>query len=245
MTQRILVFGATSAIAQVAIREWAGQKCSLFLLARDAVKLKAVAADAKARGAEVKTAEADATDPVAGLAKVLAKAWGTWDGLDGALVAHGWLPAQEKVQDDAAQVAKVIEVNGTSVIAVLALLVPRFEAQRHGWLAAISSVAGDRGRAKMYVYGTAKAMVSHYLEGIRQRLHGAGVRVVDIRPGPVDTPMTKGLRMPLMADADTVGKGVAAACARANGTVYLPGIWRWIMLALRHVPTFIWVKMKI
>lgn len=245
MSQRILVFGATSAIAQVAIKEWAARKCSLFLVARDAGKLKAVAQDAKVRGAEVKTAEADAGDDLASLKKLVAKAWGAWDGLDGAFIAHGQLPDQAKVQDDPAAVAKVIAVNGGSVIALLTLLAPHFEAQKHGWMAGISSVAGDRGRAKMYVYGTAKAMVSHYLEGLRQRLNGAGVRVIDIRPGPVDTPMTKGLRMPLMADVESVGKGVVAACDRANGTVYLPWFWRFIMTGLTHVPMALWVKMKI
>lgn len=245
MTQRILIVGATSAIAQEAMKLWAGQGCSLFLVGRDAAKLKAVAADAKVRGAEVVTGVYDSAMDVKALAKLVTKVWTTWDGLDGVLLAHGWLPVQEKVQDDAADVAEVTAVNGVSVIQLLALLAPKFEEQRHGWLAGISSVAGDRGRAKMYVYGGAKALVQHWLEGVRQRLSPVGVRVIDIRPGPVATPMTAGLKMPLMAEAAVVGAGVVRACARANGTVYLPGIWGWIMLVLKHIPTVVWVRMKI
>ncbi|MFZ2586524.1 MAG: SDR family NAD(P)-dependent oxidoreductase [Alphaproteobacteria bacterium] len=245
MTQRILIIGATSAIAHEAAKVWAGQGASLYLLARDKAKLKAVADDLAVRGAEVKTGAYDTAMEPAALAKLVAKVWKEWDGLDGVLLAHGWLPVQEEVQDDAAVVSDVTVVNGVSVIQLLALLAPKLEAQGHGWLAAISSVAGDRGRAKMYVYGGAKALVQHWLEGLRQRLAPVGVRVIDIRPGPVDTPMTTGLAMPLMADVASVGAGVARACATANGTVYLPWFWRYIFMVLSHIPGFVWVKVRI
>lgn len=245
MSERILVVGATSAIAQEAIKLWANQGCKLQLWGRDAAKLKAIAADAKVRGSDVKTSVYTTDMEGKVISRMVKKAMETWDGLDGVLLAHGWLPVQDDVQDDPDAVTEVTDVNGLSVIQLLAVLAPHFEEQRYGWLAAISSVAGDRGRAKMYVYGGAKALVQHWLEGLRQRLTPVGVRVIDIRPGPVDTPMTKGLSMPLMADPKDIGAGVVKACANANGAVYLPWVWRTIMLILKHVPTILWVRMKI
>jgi hypothetical protein len=244
--ERIMVVGATSAIAQVAIQQWATQGARLFLVARDTAKLDAVVKDARVRGGSVKalTVKDFAKDGVA--AEIAAAGWAAFDGLDGVLIAHGVLPAQSQIQDDEAAVVDTLRVNGESVCRLLALLGARFAAQRYGWIAAISSVAADRGRAKIYVYGAAKAMVSHYLAGLRQRLAPTGVRVIDIRPGPVDTPMTQGKElMPFMVDAQQVGEGVVKACARANGVVYLPWFWRFIMLVLAHVPERIWLKMKI
>lgn len=243
--ERIVVIGATSALAQVAVREWAAQGARLFLVARDAAKLDAVVRDARIRGGTAQGMVLTDFMDSAAVGRMLDSAAGVWGGLDGVLIAHGWLPVQEEVQDDPAKVSEVLHVNGESVCRMLALLAPRFAARRGGWIAAISSVAADRGRAKMYVYGAAKAMVSHFMSGLRQRLRPAGVRVIDIRPGPVATPMTAGLTMPLMADPVRVGCAIVRACARRNGTVYLPWFWRLIMFVLVHVPEKIWVKMKI
>ncbi|MBI1309469.1 MAG: SDR family NAD(P)-dependent oxidoreductase [Proteobacteria bacterium] len=243
--ERILVVGATSAIAQEAIRIWAGQGARLFLAGRDAGKLEVVSADAKARGGSTKVAVVEDVTSVTNLSMMVDSAWKAWGGLDGVLVAHGWLPNQREAQDDPLAVRQCLRINGESVCEILTLLAPRFAKQRSGWMAAISSVAGDRGRAAMYVYGAAKAVVSHFMSGLRQRLEGTGVRVIDIRPGPVDTPMTEGLKMPLVAAAEPVARRIVRACAKSNGVVYVPWFWRFIMLILTHVPEPIWVKMKI
>lgn len=241
---RILVIGATSAMAQVAIRCWAGQGARLFLVGRDGARLDILVADVKARGGQAKAAVLDDFSGVASAALTVDAAWKSWDGLDGALIAHGWTPDNLSVADDPVTVAQVLRVNGESVCQFLSLLAPRFEGQGFGWMAAISSVAGDRGRAKMYVYGAAKAMVSHFLAGLRQRVGRSGVRVIDLRPGPVATPMTEGQDLPLIADVEKVGRKIARVCLHGNGTVYLPWFWRYIMLILRFIPERIWLKMR-
>lgn len=247
--ERIVVFGATSAMAQVAIRLWAKQGARLFLVARDGAKLKAVVKDATVRGGDVKSLVLKDFNDTTALRMVTDAAWTAWDGLDGVLIAHGHLPEQEAVQDDVRALLECLRTNGESVCQILALLAPRFEAQAQkgikGWMAAISSVAANRGRAKIYAYGTGKAMVSHFLSGLRQRLAPVGVRIIDVRPGPVETPMTAGMHMPLMAKVDPVGEAIVKACAKANGTVYVPRIWQLIMFILDHVPEKIWLKMKI
>jgi decaprenylphospho-beta-D-erythro-pentofuranosid-2-ulose 2-reductase len=248
--QRILVLGATSAIAQSAIKLWAVPDAKLYLIGRDKDKLEVIAADARVRGAEVVVQVIRQFGDMAVAEKSLAAIWRLWEGIDGVLIAHGWLPDQFEAQDNPAMIAETIAVNGTSVCQWLGVLVPHFTAQNHGWLAVTSSVAGDRGRAKMYVYGAAKAMVSHTLQGLRQRLADTGVRVLDIRPGPVRTPMTANLgSLPLMAEPDAVGEAVVRACGAGlrgkNRTVYVPWVWWPIMAVLRHIPEGLWLKMKI
>jgi short-subunit dehydrogenase len=139
-----------------------------------------------------------------------------------------------------------MEVNGTATAALALRAAARLEAQGHGTLAVITSVAGVRGRASNYVYGAAKAMVSTLLSGLRQRLHGRGVRVVDVRPGFVDTPMTAAFRKgALWAQPDKVARDIVSAVDRGAGVVYTPGFWRWIMLVIRHIPEFVFVRIKL
>jgi NADP-dependent 3-hydroxy acid dehydrogenase YdfG len=248
--QRVLVVGASSFIVQAALRYWAIPGATLVLVGRDDAKLQAVARDCTVRGASVMAhVVPDLSNPTPKLAEIIAQTFEALGGLDGALIAHGELPEQTHVQDDPLAIVRQTMINGTSVAIWLALLAPRFEAQRAGWIAAISSVAADRGRAKMYVYGAAKALVSHHLAGLRQRLNAAHVRVIDLRPGPIATPMTATLgKMPLLATPAAIAPLLVGACGQgntgANGTVYLPKIWRLIMGILQHVPEFIWVKMK-
>jgi short-subunit dehydrogenase len=122
-----------------------------------------------------------------------------------------------------------------------------FELRDGGTIAVITSVAGVRGRASNFVYGSAKALVSTLLAGLRHRLAATGVRVIDIRPGFVDTPMTAGFRKggPLWATPDRVARDIVAAVERGAGVVYTPWFWRWIMLVIRHVPESIFVRTKL
>lgn len=243
--QRILVIGATSAIAQAAAREWGNRKARIFLVGRDGKRLDIVAADIEAHGGKAKVAVLDKFTDMKNAALVIDSAWKSWGGLDGVLIAHGCYPDQDEVADDPNAVKDALRINGESVCQMLAMLAPRFEVQGGGWIAAITSVAGDRGRKSSYVYGAGKAMVSHFLEGLHQRLYFAGVRVIDIRPGPVDTPMTAGKKPPLMADVNVVGRRVALACLKTNGVVYVPWFWRYIMLVLKHLPKKVWVRLNI
>jgi short-subunit dehydrogenase len=137
--------------------------------------------------------------------------------------------------------------NGLSPISLCTLLAQRFEAQGHGCIAVITSVAGDRGRQSNYVYGTAKGMVSRFLEGLRNRLAAHGVAVVDIRPGFVDTPMTAAIvkKGPLWSQPDTLAAGIVRAIDAGRDIVYLPGYWRWIMGVIRHIPEPVFKRMRL
>ena len=243
--KKILIIGAASAIAEAVAREFAVNGAALFLVARSGPKLETIAADLRVRGASsVGTLTLDACD-VASHGAMLAKAEAAMGGLDGALIAHGVLPSQPAAAADAALALQSFEVNASSVISMATHLANRFEAQKAGCLAVISSVAGDRGRASNYVYGAAKAAVSAFCEGLTVRLHQSGVRVLTIKPGPVDTPMTDGMKKGgLMASPAAVGKQIHTAMLRKNGVIYTPGIWRFIMLIIRHIPESVFLKLK-
>ena len=247
MPQRVLIVGATSAIAHAVARRYAARQAVLFLIGRRLPALEANAADLVVRGAEtVGCALLDANDHDRHEA-VLAEAWAAYGGFDVALVAHGMLPDQAASERSVGATLASFDTNAASVIALLTLLANRFEAQRSGVLAVISSPAGDRGRASNYVYGAAKAAVTVFAAGLRHRLHAKGVRVVTIVPGFVDTPMTAGIakKGPLWAGPEQVARDIVRALERGFGVVYTPGFWRWIMSAIRHVPERLFVRTKL
>jgi decaprenylphospho-beta-D-erythro-pentofuranosid-2-ulose 2-reductase len=137
--------------------------------------------------------------------------------------------------------------NGSSVVALLTLLANRFEQQRAGMLAVITSVAGDRGRPSNYVYGSAKAQVSVFCEGLRARLFKAGVSLTDIRPGFVATAMTRGLPLPgpLVASPEAVARRIVAGVERRKDVLYTPAFWALIMLVIRCIPRFVFKRLKL
>ncbi|HZR38452.1 MAG TPA: SDR family oxidoreductase [Nevskia sp.] len=245
MPNKILIVGATSAIAEAAARRFAQRGDHLFLAGRNAQRLEAIAADLRVRGAgQVAVAALDCND-FARHEPLLDQAEQALGGLDIALIAHGTLPDQQKVQDSVELSQQELRTNGLSVIALCTLLAPRFERRRTGAIAVISSVAGDRGRATNYVYGAAKAMVSTYLSGLRQRLLRSGVLVLTVKPGFVDTPMTRDFaKGPLWASADAVAAGIVRALDRRGMVVYLPGFWRLIMWVIRSLPERVFVRMR-
>jgi short-subunit dehydrogenase len=244
--KRILVIGATSAIAQACIRLWAAEGAGFFLVARDAEKLAALADDLLARGSAVDTFQMDANDTTAHAA-MIEQAFQAGQGLDIALIAHGTLPGQHACERDAALTLREFSTNGLSVIALLTELANRFEQQRGGALAVITSVAGERGRPSNYVYGSAKAAVSVFCEGLRARLFKAGVSLTDIRPGFVATPMTRGLPLParLTATPEAVARRIVAGIARKADVLHAPFFWFPIMLAVRCIPGALFKRMKL
>ena len=244
--KRILVIGATSAIAQACIRLWAAEGAGFFLVARDAEKLAALADDLRARGSAVDTFQMDANDTAAH-AVMIGRAFQAGQGLDIALIAHGTLPSQSACERDAALTLREFSTNGLSVIALLTGLANRFEQQRGGALAVITSVAGERGRPGNYVYGSAKAAVSVFCEGLRARLFKAGVSLTDIRPGFVATPMTQGLPLParLTATPEAVARRIVAGIARKADVLHAPFFWFPVMLAIRCIPGALFKRMKL
>lgn len=246
MSERLLVIGATSAIATAVARRYAGRGARIGLVARRADALEAVAADLRVRGAtEVGTWVLDAND-IDRHADCLHAAWQRFGGIDHALVAHGVLPDQAACQASVAAALAAFDTNARSVLALLTDLANRFERQGSGAIGVISSPAGDRGRASNYVYGAAKAAVTNLASGLRHRLAARGVRVITILPGFVDTPMTATFtKGPLWAAPDKVAADIDRALARGFGAVYTPWFWRWIMLLIKHLPERLFVKTKL
>jgi decaprenylphospho-beta-D-erythro-pentofuranosid-2-ulose 2-reductase len=230
----VVIVGATSAIAQEVAKLYAAEGATLLLVGRNEAKTLAVASDLRVRGADdVTTFIADLAD-VSRHAAIAAAMPGT---IDVVLLAHGTLPDQRALDADPSRQAEAFQVNATSVLSLAGHFAARMEAARHGVLAVIGSVAGDRGRRSNYVYGAAKAAIDTYCQGLRARLAEAGVGVVLIKPGWVDTPMTAGMRRnPLFASAARVARVIHGAIARRRAVVYAPGFWRWISLVVRMMP---------
>jgi short-subunit dehydrogenase len=166
--------------------------------------------------------------------------------LHGVVVAFGYLGEQERAARDFIESERIIARNFTGAVSILNHCADYFEQRRAGFIIGISSVAGDLGRQSNYLYGSAKAGLSVYLQGLRNRLFFAGVRVLTIKPGFVDTPMTFGLpRLFLVASPEEVGEGIVRALRRGNEVVYLPWFWRWVMLALKLIPDRIRKRLKL
>jgi len=244
---RILILGATSAIAQASARIWAARGDSIVLVGRDEKKLDAVAADLGVRGSgSVDHTVLDLTD-IRAHEELINKAHDILGGLDVVLIAHGVLPDQESCQEDFFEANRSLGINFTSVASLTHHLANRFEQQGSGTIAVISSVAGDRGRGSNYVYGSAKAAVSTWLSGLRNRLNGTGVTVITIKPGFVDTPMTAHIENRgglLWATPEAVGKGIVKAVDKKKEVVYLPFFWRCIMTIFKHLPESVFKKLK-
>lgn len=243
---RILIIGATSAIAEATARCYAARGARIFLVARDATRLADIAQDLRIRGAaDVAQATLD-VNHLSDHARVLEQVWHQLDSIDVVLIAHGTLPDQAACESSVETALAEFATNGTSTIALLSALAPYMEAQRRGTLAVISSVAGDRGRQSNYLYGAAKAAVSTFASGLRQRLAKAGVSVLTIKPGFVDTPMTREFRKgALWAKPEVVAQGIVRAADRGSSVVYLPWFWSPIMLIIRHIPEFIFKRIKL
>lgn len=243
--RRVLILGATSAIGGQAARRFAADGVHLCLVARNPALLDAVAADLRVRGARVDAIVAD-LDDVASHAALIANVFERTGGIDDVLITYGVLPDQVECDRDTRLLLASFATNAVSVISLLSLLAGYFERERRGCIAVVASVAGDRGRRPNYAYGSAKGAVALFMQGLRGRLHNSGVRVVTIKPGFVDTPMTAHLRKnALYSSAETVGAGVYRAMSGRRDVVYVPGYWRWIMLIIKLIPEAIFKRLNI
>ncbi len=244
--KRIVIIGATSAIAVETAREFAKDGAALFLIARNQRALDDLASDLNVRGASANhTACFDALD-IASHERVLEQAFQALGEIDAALIAHGELPDQEHCQRSVSRTQDSLTTNLVSPIAFCTWLANYFEKRNVGNITVITSVAGDRGRQSNYLYGTAKGGLAIFLQGLRNRLTPAGVTVTTIKPGFVDTPMTRHLpKGPLFASAETVGKRIHKAMLRGEAVVYTPFFWRFIMLIIQHIPECVFRRMKL
>ncbi|HEY6822458.1 MAG TPA: SDR family oxidoreductase [Burkholderiales bacterium] len=243
---KIIVVGATSAIAEATARVWAARGADLYLCARREGLLATMADDLRLRGAgHVAFERFDVLQRDTHEA-MLERAERAIGPVDCVLVAHGTLPDQALCLADPEAAVREMEINAISTAALVLRAAKAFEGRGAGTIAVVTSVAGVRGRASNFVYGSAKALVSTLLAGLRHHLHGRGVAVIDIRPGFVDTPMTAGFaKGPLWASPHGVARDIVAAVDRRASVVYTPWFWRWIMLLVRLVPESIFVRTKL
>lgn len=256
-TTRIVIVGATSAIAEQCARQWAQQteyqgdnqtqQLQFVLLGRDQNKLDAIAADLSVRNPALvcQTLRPDfssADDISKTVTDIVAN--GTPDIV---LIAHGTLPDQQACQQDLNLAAEAIHINALSPALFAEAFAGSMQEANTGTIAIIGSVAGDRGRKSNYVYGAAKGLVTRYAQGLQHRLAGTGVRVVLVKPGPTDTPMTAHLKQDgaKLASVDEVATAILRGVQKGSAVVYAPGKWWLIMMIIRHLPRFIFNKMDI
>ncbi len=243
----ILILGATSAIAQAYARRRAGEGARFVLAGRRQDRLAAIAADLIACGAAAAdpfVVDLTAIDGIEETARALRARFGEFDE---ALIAYGLLGEQVVSEQDPHAARVMFDTNFTSAaLWALALLKDRPAAVPFT-LVAIGSVAGDRGRASNFIYGAAKGALDRLLEGLAQKYGGSPVRIITIKPGFVDTPMTAGIPKggPLWATPDAVAADIARAVAKGRRVVYTPWFWRPIMLIIRHLPWFVFKRLKI
>lgn len=244
----ILIIGASSAIAEATAQFYAqSERANFFLVARNERKLNVVKDDLLVRGAHsIETHVTDLAD-IKQTDAWLTQAFSVLGRIDLVLIAQGILGEQDKAEQDLAHMHEILQVNGISQIDLLAQLANRMEQQASGTIACISSVAGDRGRPSNYVYGTSKAMVTTFLQGLRARLNTANVNVLTIKPGFVDTPMTAEIEKggPLWASPEIIAEGIAKAVESKRSVVYLPWFWQYIMLIIKHIPEVIFKRLKL
>lgn len=243
---KVLILGATSAIAQETAKCFAADGADLVLVGRNGERLEQIGDDLKVRGAhQVASIVAD-LDDLAGHEQLVRDAVEKFGGIDAVLLAHGSLGDQAKSEADVSETLRQFTTNALSWISLLTILGNYFEQRRTGCICVISSVAGERGRGSNYVYGAAKAAVTSFSSGLRNRLAKAGVSVVTVKPGFVDTPMTVHVKKgPLMASADKVGRRIYEAMLKGEDVVYVPWFWAPIMQVIRALPERVFKKLKL
>jgi decaprenylphospho-beta-D-erythro-pentofuranosid-2-ulose 2-reductase len=234
MNQRVLILGATSAIAAAVASQYGQRGARLHLVGRNATKLREL------------TDRLSAFSPTSALAdfeelgrceQVVEEAVSTLGGVDVALIAHGDLGDQLQSERDVAAAERMLRVNFVSVVSLLVPLANVLESQRHGTVGVITSVAGERGRPRNYTYGAAKGGLNIYLQGLRSRLYRAHVRVVTLKLGPVDTPMTRGHRKTLLfSQPDAVARDIVRALEAGTSEAFVPAFWAAIMPVVRCAP---------
>ncbi len=249
MKNSIVIVGATSGIGSALARVFASRGVGLILAGRDEAALQSLSQDLLVRYESqscVERFDALAFDRHEAFFEACVKrAEGE---LAGVILCHGAMTDQVEAQEDFEKTRLMIDVNYTSAVSVLNLASNYFEQKRSGWLCAVSSVAGDRGRGSNYIYGSAKAGLNAYLQGLRNRLAKAGVPVLTVKPGFVDTAMTWGLvkaDSPVMASPDQVARDIAKAIEKKKDVIYTLWFWRWIMLIIKSIPEMIFKRLSL
>lgn len=245
MSETWIILGASSAMARAFAREQALKGATLLICGRDMSELGKQAEDLRLRGAALVEAHLFDARAEATFAPIVASAADLPGSLNAAVFC-GSMPPQGEVESDPALLAGMVADNFTGPAAFLMALAPGMIARGTGLVAAVGSVAGDRGRLSNHAYGAAKAGFATFLAGFRNRMARHGVHVMTVKPGFVDTAMTWGLPgMFLVASPEDIAQGILRGLRRKRNVVYLPGFWRLIMTIIRLVPEPIFKKLKI
>lgn len=247
MRETWLILGATSAVARAFAREAASHGAALLLAGRDMEDLGHQASDLAIRyDVPAEPIRFDARDLATHAGFVAECRQRAGAGLLNVFLAFGVMPEQTEADADPEVAAGMVEANFTGAASVLGALGPVLEAQRGGTVVALGSVAGDRGRKRNFLYGATKAALLTYLQGYAARLSGAGVRVLCIKAGPVDTGMTWALpKLPFMASPRAFAAAAWQRARRGGGSAYLPRIWWPVMSIIRLLPTPIFNRLDI
>ncbi|ALV33989.1 decaprenylphospho-beta-D-erythro-pentofuranosid-2-ulose 2-reductase [Streptomyces sp. CdTB01] len=236
LPQSLLVLGGTSEIALATARRLIARRTRVVWLAgRPSPALEAAAAELRALGPEVHTVAFDALDPGAH-EEVLGKVFAEGD-VDMVLLAFGVLGDQAGDEREPAAAVRVVQTNYTGAVSAGLVAARALQTQGHGSLVVLSSVAGERARRSNFIYGSSKAGLDAFAQGLGDALHGTGVHVMVVRPGFVRSKMTEGLpETPLATTPESVATAVELGLRRRSETVWVPGALRVVMSALRHVP---------
>lgn len=238
----VLIFGATSAIAQAVAKRYAERGDRLYVVGRNAAKLDALARSLGEACVGRMVADLDDTDANE---RRVGEALDRLGSIDVALIAHGLLGDQRETEHSWSAAEAVVRTNLLSVLSLLIPLANVLEEQGRGHLAVMSSVAGERGRPRNYTYGAAKGALTLYLQGVRSRLWNAGVQVHTLKLGPVDTPMTETHdKNPLFATAEGVAASIVAELDGSGGEAYLPRYWAPIMSVVRRLPEPVFQRLR-
>jgi decaprenylphospho-beta-D-erythro-pentofuranosid-2-ulose 2-reductase len=244
VSHHVLILGATSDIAQALAYEFASHGYSLTLAARQPSRLVALVSDIQIRhNVAVKAVAFEALDYIGHAA--------FYNHLepkpDVVICVFGYLGRQAAAQSDFEEAVRIIQTNYTGAMSILNVVANDFEQRRSGTIIGLSSVAGDRGRQSNYLYGSAKAGLTAYLSGLRNRLFKANVRVITVRPGFVQTRMTAAMSLPgpLTATPQQVARVIFKAYQRNRDNVYVLPVWQYIMLVIRHLPEFIFKRLNL
>jgi decaprenylphospho-beta-D-erythro-pentofuranosid-2-ulose 2-reductase len=246
--QSLVVLGGASDIgAAVADRLAQGGCRSVVLAGRHPERMEPVAERLRALGAEVAVTHWDAAD-VADHGDAMKRAWAALPGggdVDCVLLASGALGDQALLEGDPSAAADLVTVNYTGPVSTLLHVSRRLQEQGQGTIVVLSSVAGERVRRSNFVYGSSKAGLDGFAQGLGDSLAGSGVHVLVVRPGFVHTSMTEGKDpAPLATTPDAVAEAVAGGLSAGRHTVWVPGTFRYLMMAFRHLPRAVWRRVS-
>jgi short-subunit dehydrogenase len=244
--ERIVILGATSGMIQPLLRTMAKQGKELLLVARSRDRLDALRTDLTARGASnILTLEAD-FDSSSSRALIVPFVKECFPGVDTLVLAYGTMLDQSVCQASPEHAIQELQTNLVSAVALLTEFAQYMESRRSGTIAAITSIAGERGRRSNYVYGAAKGGLSIFLEGLRSRMYQFGVHVLTIKAGPVSTPMTANLqKVPFLGSPETVARAIYHALEKPRVNVlYIPRYWKWIMAGIRVIPDSVFKRLS-